>query len=157
MADYIKSLLTNGEVVVFETRISWFEYIPWILAIVAVWLIYFFICANGYSYMRGLLIVLPVTAALYCAPALMRRFSEFAVTNRRVIMKTGIIGRKVFEMRLAKIESVDLDQGIAGRIFNFGTVTVHGTGDTARHFHMIDKPVQFRRAIDLECEKQRNS
>lgn len=73
--------------------------------------------------------------------------SEFAVTNKRVIMKVGLIRRTSVEIVLSKVESITVDQGIAGRIFNFGSIAVVGTGGTHDPFHRIASPLRFRRAV----------
>ena len=57
-----------------------------------------------------------------------RRTTELAVTNRRVIYKRGFVRRHTIEMNMDKVESVDVDQSFWGRIFNYGTIVVHGTG-----------------------------
>lgn len=67
------------------------------------------------------------------------------VTNKRIIIKTGIISRKTFEMNLNKIETVNVDQSIFGRMFGFGTITVIGTGGTREEFPDIAKPTEFRK------------
>ena len=71
--------------------------------------------------------------------------SEFAITNKRVIIKMGLISRRTLEMNLSKIESVNVNQSIAGRILGFGSITVIGTGGSAETFHNIAKPVLFRK------------
>jgi len=63
--------------------------------------------------------------------------SEFAITNKRVIIKVGLISRKTLEMNLSKIESVNVDQSILGRILRYGTLTVIGTGGTRETFTTI--------------------
>lgn len=73
--------------------------------------------------------------------------SEFGVTNKRVIMKVGLVRRTSVEIVLNKVESVSVDQGIVGRVFNFGSVAVVGTGGTHDPFHRIAAPMQFRRAV----------
>ena len=73
--------------------------------------------------------------------------SEFGVTNKRVIMKVGLVRRTSVEIVLNKVESVSVDQGILGRVFNFGSVAVVGTGGTHDPFHRIAAPMLFRRAV----------
>ena len=73
--------------------------------------------------------------------------SEFAVTNKRVIMKVGLIRRTSVEIVLNKIESIKVDQGIAGRIFDYGSIAIVGTGGTHDPFHRIAAPLQFRRTV----------
>jgi uncharacterized membrane protein YdbT with pleckstrin-like domain len=78
--------------------------------------------------------------------------TEFGVTNRRVIAKTGFIRRHTLEMLLPKIESVAVRQNILGRLLNFGTVTVTGTGGTKESFRAIIKPIAVRRKINQIIE-----
>lgn len=84
---------------------------------------------------------------LFIRPIIMTHTDEFAITNKRVIMKTGLISRNVFEMTLTHIESINVDQSIAGRIFNYGTVIIVGSGGTRESFANIAAPVAFRRAF----------
>lgn len=78
--------------------------------------------------------------------------TEFAITNRRVVAKTGFIRRHTLEMLLAKIESVSVNQNITGRLLNFGTVTVTGTGGTKESFRAIVDPVGVRKKINQIIE-----
>lgn len=82
---------------------------------------------------------------LFIAPVVDRYTDEFAVTNRRVIVKTGLISRKTLEMNLSKIESVNVDQSISGRLLGYGTITIIGTGGTRESFPNISKPLLFRK------------
>jgi uncharacterized membrane protein YdbT with pleckstrin-like domain len=78
--------------------------------------------------------------------------TEFAVTNRRVIAKTGFIRRHTLEMLLPKIESVSVRQNVLGRLVNFGTVTVTGTGGTKESFRAIVEPIGVRKKINQIIE-----
>lgn len=78
--------------------------------------------------------------------------TEFAVTNRRVVAKTGFIRRHTLEMLLPKIESVAVRQNVLGRILNFGTVTVTGTGGTKESFGAIAEPINVRKKINQIIE-----
>jgi uncharacterized membrane protein YdbT with pleckstrin-like domain len=69
---------------------------------------------------------------------------EVAVTDRRVIYKTGLINRHTMEMHMDKIESVDVDQGLFGRLMNFGDITINGTGEGKEYIREIDRPLEFR-------------
>jgi uncharacterized membrane protein YdbT with pleckstrin-like domain len=84
---------------------------------------------------------------IFIAPALARWSDEFVVTNKRVIVKTGIISRKTLEMNLNKIESVNVDQSIMGRLLNYGTITIIGTGGTRESFPNIGHAVEFRKSF----------
>lgn len=82
---------------------------------------------------------------LFIAPAIDKWTDEFAITNKRVIIKTGLISRKTFEMNHSKIESVNVDQSILGRILGYGTITIVGSGGTREVFPNISKPLAFRK------------
>jgi uncharacterized membrane protein YdbT with pleckstrin-like domain len=88
-------------------------------------------------------------AALYwTATAWFHRWTtETDVTNMRVVHKTGFIKRRTFEMSLDKVESVDVNQSILGRIFNYGDVTVRGVGEGAETIDTIASPLEFRNHI----------
>ena len=73
--------------------------------------------------------------------------SEFAVTDKRVIIKVGWIRRRTLETMLAKVEGVGVDQTLAGRMLGFGTITVTGTGGTKEEFDRIADPLEFRRQV----------
>lgn len=73
--------------------------------------------------------------------------SEFGVTNRRVIMKTGLIRRNSFEILLSKVEGIQVNQNIPGRILNYGALVITGTGGSADPFLHIAKPLDFRKNI----------
>ncbi len=77
---------------------------------------------------------------------------EYAVTTRRVIMRTGLIRRKVFELTLRQLETVSVSQGIIGRILGFGRITIVGTGGSYATYGAIAKPMRFRHAVHTEAQ-----
>ena len=79
-----------------------------------------------------------------------RRSTELAVTNKRVVIKAGLISRRTIEMNLAKIENIQVDRGIFGPIFGYGKVTVVGTGGTREPFCFIADPLEFRKAVQAQ-------
>ena len=76
------------------------------------------------------------------------KYQERGVTNKRVILKKGIIGRKTEEMRLKSIETVEIDQGVFGRLLGFGTVKITGRGVSDFLFTGIDDPMAVKRTIE---------
>lgn len=78
---------------------------------------------------------------------LISKTNEAVVTNKRVIIKSGIIRRRVFDLQLAKVESVNVYQSILGRILGYGTITANGTGGSWGSIYMIRKPDEFRRVF----------
>lgn len=73
--------------------------------------------------------------------------SEFAVTDKRVIIKIGWIRRRTLETMLAKVEGIGVDQSLSGRLFGLGTIVVTGTGGTKEEFDRIADPLEFRRQV----------
>jgi uncharacterized membrane protein YdbT with pleckstrin-like domain len=116
MGNYVNQHLIKDEQVEFETTYHWIIFIS----------------------LASLL-----TLGIY--PFIRRKTDEFAITNRRIIIKTGLVGRKTLEMNLNKIESVNVDQGILGRILGYGTIRINGTGGTKETFPQILNPLEFRK------------
>ena len=93
-------------------------------------------------------ICLIILIVLYLVVTLIEIYvTEYAITNKRVISKKGLIVRNVAEMNLGSIEGVNLKQGIFGRIFNFGAINISGRGTSNVNFSEIDKPVEIRKKI----------
>jgi uncharacterized membrane protein YdbT with pleckstrin-like domain len=88
-------------------------------------------------------------AALYwTATAWFHRWTtETDVTNLRVVHKTGFIKRRTFEMSLDKVESVDVNQSILGRLMNYGDLTIQGVGEGTQTISTVTAPLAFRSAI----------
>jgi membrane protein YdbS with pleckstrin-like domain len=78
---------------------------------------------------------------------LRRRATEIVVTDRRVIFKRGLLSRHTVEMNVGKIETVDVEQGLGGRLWNYGTVLIHGTGSGFEPLIGIGAPIAIRNAI----------
>ncbi|MHB0772105.1 PH domain-containing protein [Bradyrhizobium sp. 5.13L] len=152
MARYIDEILQPGERVLYSTNAHWIFYFPaivaWIVALalfvlsrqaIADWLVLLCLGAAG----------LVALAALYWTiKGWFHRFTtETDVTNLRVVHKTGFIKRRTFEMALDKVESVDVDQTILGRILNYGDVTIRGVGEGIETIRTIASPLAFRSSI----------
>ena len=92
--------------------------------------------------------VIAVVALYWTVRAWFHRLTtETDVTNRRVVHKTGFIRRRTFEMALDKVESVDVNQTIMGRLLNYGDVTILGVGEGRETISTIAEPLAFRNAI----------
>jgi membrane protein YdbS with pleckstrin-like domain len=76
-----------------------------------------------------------------------RTTSEFAVTNKRVIIKVGWVRRRSLETLLSKVEGIEVNQGICGRVFDYGTIVITGTGGSKETFEQIGAPLLFRRKV----------
>jgi uncharacterized membrane protein YdbT with pleckstrin-like domain len=88
---------------------------------------------------------------------LMRIKSEFAITNKRVIMKKGIISTKTLELLHTKIESIATHQNLDGKIFGYGNISVCGSGGTVNQFKAIEKPFVFRKFAQEEIDRVHGS
>lgn len=122
MGSYVDKHLIRDETVAYETKLHW---------------VIFFSLKSIF------------TLTIYAW--LKRWLSEFVITNRRIVIKEGFIARRTFEMNLSKIETVNVDQSVMGRILNYGSITIIGTGGTKETFHNIARPMAFRRAFQELC------
>jgi uncharacterized membrane protein YdbT with pleckstrin-like domain len=102
------------------------------------------LCLSGILFLYSILLGLQAVIVMFT--------TEFAVTTRRVIAKTGFIRRHTLEILLPKIESVSVNQNVLGRLLNFGTVTVTGTGGTKESFRAIVEPIGVRKKINQIIE-----
>jgi len=94
---------------------------------------------------------------IFLAVAYVRyRSVELAVTTKRVIVKHGFISRQTVEMNLNKVESIQVEQGVLGRLFDFGTLIVSGTGTSHAPLSGIAEPAGFRKAF-IEAQDRANS
>ena len=152
MARYIDEILQPGEKVLYSTNAHWMFYLPaiagWILVVV-------FLILSRLTTADSVVVLCWAIAAVAAIAALYWTFkawfhrwtTETDVTNMRVVHKTGFIQRRTFEMALDKIESVDVEQSILGRILNYGDVTINGVGEGKEKIPTIAAPLAFRSAI----------
>ena len=154
MGRYIDEILQPGEKVLYSTNAHWIFYLPAIAAwIVALALL---ILSSTVGVVAPALVlvgwaaaaVIAVAALYFTIKAWFHRLStETDVTDRRVVHKTGFINRRTFEMSLDKVESVDVNQSVMGRILNYGDVTILGVGEGKQKIATIASPLAFRSAI----------
>ncbi len=83
---------------------------------------------------------------------LKRSATEMAVTNKRVVVKTGILNRRTYEILLSKVESIHVEEGLLGRMLGYGSVVVRGTGGTPEAFYRIAHPLELRRQVHHQIE-----
>lgn len=139
---YVDSNLLPNEHVTYRARLSRIIYLfPTCVLIVAV-----IVALAGGGWIAGGILGL-IGLVLMVPPWIRSISSEFAVTNKRVLVKVGLVRRHSLELLLPKVEGIGVDQGIVGRILGYGTITVSGTGGTREAFRMIAKPLEFRRQV----------
>ena len=152
MGRYIDEILQPGEKVLYSTNAHWMFYLPaiaaWILALILVLLSRTTITEGIVLLCLSAAAVVAIAALYWTAQAWFHRWTtETDVTNLRVVHKAGFIKRRTFEMSLDKVESVDVNQSILGRIMNYGDVTVRGVGEGAETIKTIASPLEFRNYI----------
>jgi len=152
MGRYIDDILQPGEKVLYSTNAHWIFFLPaivgWVVA-TALFVGSGMIPAGPMVLVCMSLAAIVAILALYkTATAWFHRWTtETDVTNMRIVHKTGFIKRRTFEMSLDKVESVDVNQSIIGRIMNYGDVTIMGVGEGKETISTIASPLAFRNAI----------
>ena len=141
---YITEIKAEGEEIKALAQIHWFIFAKpvcfWVLAA---------LMAYGLN--------VPMIGAVICLPALGFTLmaliyfytTELAITNRRVIAKFGLIARHTTELRRDQIESLSVSQSIFGRVLNYGTISVLGTGTGESPMHFITAPIAFKKALEM--------
>jgi uncharacterized membrane protein YdbT with pleckstrin-like domain len=147
---YVSRVLQDGEDVRYEAHLAWIIFVPGALLLVLA--IVLAIAASGMSDWQLLIYALAalcgLAALLQLFSAWLRRWTtEIAVTDRRIIFKRGLIRRYTIEMHTDKVESVDVDQSILGRIFDYGDIVVRGTGVGLEPLRRIGAPLEFRNHV----------
>jgi uncharacterized membrane protein YdbT with pleckstrin-like domain len=153
MGRYVQSTLMDGEAVVYEAEVSWIIFIkPGVIG--------GFFCligqlwgSEGGRIMWGVGLTF---ALLGIVAALIRRgTTEIAVTDKRIILKTGFIKRETMEQMLEKIDSISVEQSIIERVGNAGTIIVRGSGQSSSPVANIDNPLQFRKMVNEQTDRSK--
>jgi uncharacterized membrane protein YdbT with pleckstrin-like domain len=151
---YVDNNLIQGETVQYRAPLHWKVGVsPMFLAVVLISLgTAAFLQVSSYPKATLFLEIIGVLLLLVAVVRLigvwvMMSSADFAVTNKRVILKTGFIRNKTAEMFLAKVESVGVDQTVMGRLFGYGSIVIRGTGGSLEPFSDIARPLEFRRQI----------
>jgi len=159
---YAEKHLIAGETVQYETRLHWMvmvghALIATVLALVGVSLLItpWRVVNGGEASSAGALrwagVACVVVAAIFFGIGFVRRSAtEMAVTNKRVIVKSGLANRRTIELLLSRIESIAIEEPALGRLLGYGTVIVRGTGGTPEVFPQIARPLEFREQVQLQ-------
>ena len=137
---FVQKNLSANEKIVYHTRLHWWVFMP-----------------SGVFFLLGLLFMnqssgfgmgLLVIALLMLGLAYLNWMSsEFVITNKRVILKKGFVSRILVEIQLNKAEGLIIEQGIVGRIFNFGGVLVTSSG-VKNAFAPMEAPFTFKKEVN---------
>jgi len=148
---YVNSVLQPGETIKVIGRLHWINYLKafLLLAIAVILLLYgthdMTKVQRTATYVGWL--VLAVSVVMLLSSWFTRQMTELSVTNHRVIYKRGFLNRHTVEMNMDKVETVDVDQSILGRMLDFGTIRVRGTGQGIERLERMATPIVLRNAI----------
>lgn len=148
---YVDKNLLSTESVVFRGRLHWNVYVvPVLISALSLFAAYWGV-TQKYNYVALGFFVAAAASILF--PYIVTKTSEFVVTDKRIIMKVGVLGVRTLEMFLNKVENIGVNQTIWGRMFSFGAVTVTGSGGTKEVFGNIASPYEFRKAAQEQISK----
>lgn len=143
---YVEENLLRGETVEYTAKIHWIGYF-----VAIVWAI-LGIIAFSIHWMVAVAILIASALKIFAVFA-----RELAVTNKRIVGKTGLVRRDTIELKHDKIETIRVDQSIFGRLLGYGTVTVRGTGSSIFGMVEIEDPFEFRREAATVGERQKEN
>ena len=147
--NYIDKILLSDEKLIYRSHPHWIIFFRPVLSLLLA------ICA----FYWGLILMADLAGLitlLSCLSALMVYYtSEFGITNQRVIIKLGFIRRYSFENALNRIEAVEVEQSILGRLLDYGTIRIRGVGGSAELFPAVPNPLLFRHKVQTQIERQR--
>jgi hypothetical protein len=162
---YVEANLVPGETVIYQTRLHWIVML-WhvvlgslLLALPVILLLYYAFSQTGIDsstlhIMEGGGVALLVCGMVTILMGIARRnATEMAVTNRRVVIKTGLASRKTIEMLLNKVESIEVTETAFGRVLGYGSIVIIGTGGTPEPFDKVAHPLEFRSQVQQQIEK----
>ena len=146
---YSESHLLPGETIKYRGRLHWLPFLPAYLlgALFTAIGVAGLVMQTWWLAIAGFAVAIPAFVWIYIAKVT----SEFCVTDQRVIIKVGFIRRRTVETMLGKVETIGVEQSLIGRVFDFGTMLVVGTGGTQDKFHNIADPLEFRRQVQAEA------
>ena len=160
MASYVNSTLLPGEVVIYRANVSlWTQFSQLLLGVllvavgVALINVYWATIKESTAELSLSLFVVGIGLVSLLWAYVRYKTTEFAVTDKRIIAKTGLITRNTVEMFLDKVESLNVEQSVLGRVLDYGTVGIRGTGVTEEVMRNISNPVKLRKQFMAAADK----
>jgi len=158
---FVERHLISGESVQYQTRLHWIVmlghlFVALLLDAAAVALLIFYSRVRNNPEDHGQILLwvaigaVVISAIVLAIGAIRRNATEMALTNKRVIVKTGLTTRRTLELVLARIESIVVEEPTMGRMLGYGTVIIRGTGGTPEIFEKINHPLEFREQVQSE-------
>ncbi|MFO7774571.1 MAG: PH domain-containing protein [Candidatus Hydrogenedentota bacterium] len=164
---YVERNLEPGEEVVYQAKLHWILFlkpVAWWAAAIALYLIAGRLLPHlpggvqsvGHTVrMWGSLILFALAFLQTLSVVLTYISSEFAVTNRRLIVKVGLVRRESLETLLSRVEGLDVNQTIPGRLLDYGTIEIRGMGGHVKAYTSISHPIELRSAVYRQVEARR--
>lgn len=143
---YLESTMQPGEKIVYKANLHFFLFVQPVVLLLLGW--WFWSSATDVSHFLGG-VLLFLGAVSFIQRLLVKIGAIYAVTDKRVILKTGIISRKALDLVLSKCEGLQIKQSVFGRIFGFGTITVT-TGGATSSYPFVADPIRFKREINTQ-------
>lgn len=137
---YIESNLLPDEQIIYKANLHWKIFLKSAFVVLIG-----IACLVIHAILAGA--VTGIGLALALQAFIQYKCSEFGVTSKRVIVKTGFLRRRTLELLLRQVEAISVDQGVLGRMLDYGSLTITGTGGVHEVFHNISAPLEFRRRI----------
>lgn len=145
---YIKSQLLPGEQIRYRGHLHRIIFVPAAaFAVLAVLALVIAMQSGDWPLFYGLAVP---AAVAYVWAQILYSTSEFAITNKRVVIKVGWLRRRTVETMLSKVEGINVDQSVMGRLLGYGSIVITGTGGTAEPFRNIGNPFEFRRQVQAQ-------
>lgn len=146
---YLHETLQSSEQIHAIGRIHWAAIIPsFIMAAISfaiLWALLDLLTVLNHYPASAVVLVLPVFISI--SGLLQRETTEAGITNQRVLLKTGLLARRIDEISLGRIESTSIRQGLFGRLFGYGTLVVKGTGGQGLTIRGLQDPLAFREVL----------
>ncbi len=143
---YLENNLSAGEVVVYKAKLHFFLFVQPIVLLLLGWWLYG--TETAVIHYGGIFLLFIGVVSLV-QRLMVKIGSAYAVTNKRVILKTGVISRRALDLVLAKCEGLHIKQSVWGRLFGFGTITVT-TGGATSSYPFVSDPMRFKKEINQQ-------
>jgi hypothetical protein len=170
---YVQKNLIPGETLLYETRHHWVVLLKFLLFALLLGGPGVALLVEAAAKPNGLAVSdatiepkwLAILGGALCLVAIIiwmygiakRNSTEMAVTNRRLLIKSGMGGRRTLDLMLSRVESIGVEETVLGRMLGYGSVIVHGTGGTPEPFLLIAHPQEFRRAVQTQLGQDQST
>lgn len=135
----IEKILVKGEEVVLKADLHGAIYWKPVAILILAFLLWLLLIPQ-----LGILLAV-VGVCMLCIALLTKHYLLLVVTNKRVLARYGLLQMDVVDIRLSKIESIDLERMLSGHVFGYANVVVMGTGQRLIRVPYIRNADAFRR------------